>query len=224
MDDYRKRGMPRRPPVGIPKTRICARPNCGQVFAPKRFVHIYCSRICTGYMQLRKYRDKHGRNSDGTEVKSKFSIENIICANPSCGNVFTKTHPRKIYCSAACGVRFGQTKSSSRATANKRLNMIRVECLTHYGNGRLACVCCGETELGFLTIDHVNGGGRKHTRSIKRSGPTFYLWLIQQGYPLGYQTLCMNCNLAKARLGECPHVTAKLVIREFCLPELSFGI
>jgi hypothetical protein len=29
-------------------------------------------------------------------------------------------------------------------------------------NGILKCVCCGETERDFLTLDHINGGGGQH--------------------------------------------------------------
>lgn len=59
--------------------------------------------------------------------------------------------------------------------------------------------------MKFLSIDHINGGGSKHTKSLNRRGVTFYLWLIKQGFPDGYQTLCYNCNFAKGHFGVCPH-------------------
>ena len=35
--------------------------------------------------------------------------------------------------------------------------------LEHYGR---RCACCGECNPIFLTIDHINGGGRKHRKEI----------------------------------------------------------
>ena len=78
---------------------------------------------------------------------------------------------------------------------NKRLVM------EHYGDG---CACCGEKELIFLVIDHINGGGTKHKKSISRIGGNFYTWLRLNNFPEGFQVLCQNCNWAK-RMGECPH-------------------
>ena len=80
---------------------------------------------------------------------------------------------------------------------------VRVEVFEYYG---LSCACCGETEIAFLTIDHVNGGGNTHRRQIFKGGHgPFYPWLKARGFPEGYQTLCQNCNTAKHKLGECPH-------------------
>lgn len=70
--------------------------------------------------------------------------------------------------------------------------------------GGYICACCGETEKLFLSIDHINGGGHKHRKSLK-SGH-FYEWLRDQKYPNGYQVLCMNCNCGRHRNGGiCPH-------------------
>ena len=71
----------------------------------------------------------------------------------------------------------------------------------HYG---WRCNCCHENEPKFLTIDHTNGGGAEHRKTIKTS--TIYQWLIRNGFPDEFQTLCYNCNCGKARNnGICPH-------------------
>ena len=73
------------------------------------------------------------------------------------------------------------------------------------------CVCCGESDQLFLTIDHVNGGGSKHRKEVlggRRAGVHFYRWLMKEGYPQTgeYQTMCYNCNLGRQRNGGiCPH-------------------
>jgi hypothetical protein len=77
--------------------------------------------------------------------------------------------------------------------------------MTYYGG---MCVCCFATEIEFLTIDHIGGGGQRHRRTIHRKGgEEFYRWLSQHGFPKGYQVLCFNCNTAKGFYGYCPHTT-----------------
>src|SRR5665213_1668932 len=63
------------------------------------------------------------------------------------------------------------------------------------------CQCCGETRLAFLSIDHINGGGRKHRKEV---GSQFYHWITRNQYPPILRILCMNCNTA-VRMGKCPH-------------------
>lgn len=83
---------------------------------------------------------------------------------------------------------------------------IKAEVYAHYGT---ACACCGESNVGFLTIDHINGCG-KETRKEHGLGGSFYRWLRRNGFPEGFQTLCYNCNLGRANNGGvCPHVAAR---------------
>jgi len=77
---------------------------------------------------------------------------------------------------------------------------IKAEVIGHYGD---RCTCCNESNLTFLVIDHINGGGHKEHSKVGH-GTTFYRWLRKHNYPDGYQILCHNCNFAK-RLGPCPH-------------------
>jgi hypothetical protein len=67
------------------------------------------------------------------------------------------------------------------------------------------CVCCGEDEPLFLTLDHVDGKGCDHRREL---GVTdMWLWAFHQGFPKILQLLCMNCNMGRHRNGGvCPHV------------------
>jgi hypothetical protein len=69
------------------------------------------------------------------------------------------------------------------------------------------CRCCGETELSFLSIDHINGGGRSHRKSLGlTAGQSFYFWLKENGFPKDeFQVLCMNCQWGKRMHGICPH-------------------
>jgi hypothetical protein len=81
--------------------------------------------------------------------------------------------------------------------------------MEHYSNGAPRCACCGESERDFLAIDHIEGHGNEHRRKIfgrVQGGWQLYVWLIRQGFPSGFQVLCFNCNLSKAKHGKCIHV------------------
>jgi hypothetical protein len=82
---------------------------------------------------------------------------------------------------------------------------LKVQVVDAYG-GR--CACCGETEIAFLSVDHIHGGGNKHRRSLdKRYGfGGIYEWLRDQGFPKDeFRILCMNCQIATRYGRECPH-------------------
>ncbi len=88
-------------------------------------------------------------------------------------------------------------KAEQKVRAKKYNLSIKQEVLTHYGGGKCACVRCGESRLACVSIDHINGNGTGHRRDSGLGGIKIYLWLRQQGYPDGYQTLCMNCQFVK---------------------------
>jgi hypothetical protein len=77
--------------------------------------------------------------------------------------------------------------------------------LSHYSGGVPKCACCGEQNMAFLSVDHVEGGGNKQMCELKRRGNSFYRWLVNNGYPSGYRVLCINCNSALGFRGHCPH-------------------
>jgi hypothetical protein len=93
----------------------------------------------------------------------------------------------------------------------KSLLKLKREVMDAYGG---CCACCGETELVFLTIDHVNDDGAEHRREMaaesgfeySQAGARTYRWLRKNNYPDGFQVLCANCNCGKQwNRGVCPH-------------------
>lgn len=74
----------------------------------------------------------------------------------------------------------------------------REKVLGHYGG---TCACCGESQYEFLTLEHINGGGRKHRQAVG----SVYREIVRLGFPEGYAVLCWNCNSAKGLYGFCPH-------------------
>ena len=93
-------------------------------------------------------------------------------------------------------------KEIAASQARYRL-LVKIEVIRAYGG---KCACCGEARLPFLTIDHVNGGGRQHRIKLKLSGNKFYAWLRNNDYPKSeFRVLCFNCNCAISVAGICPH-------------------
>lgn len=85
--------------------------------------------------------------------------------------------------------------------------ILRLYALQHYSkNKNPYCECCGETNLEFLCIDHINGGGNKQRKQNKNHrGDYIYAWLRHEKYPEGFRVLCHNCNHAYGSYGYCPH-------------------
>lgn len=91
-----------------------------------------------------------------------------------------------------------QPKINERSLARRHRDTKRI--FDHYGT---RCICCGESERAFLTLDHVHGGGHAHRKARGPGG--IYRDVIRDGFPSTYQILCMNCNWAKRYGKPCPH-------------------
>ena len=81
---------------------------------------------------------------------------------------------------------------------------IRWDVLTHYSGDPPFCGCCGESYYEFLSIDHINGGGRQDR--VINGWSRLYEQLKADGFPAGFRVLCHNCNQAIGHYGFCPHV------------------
>lgn len=106
---------------------------------------------------------------------------------------------------AAYAREWARSHPERSSEARKRFKRnYKTNVFNHYGG--TVCVCCGEQTLEFLTIDHINGGGRQHREEIGAiGGIALYRWLRKNNYPDGFQVLCFNCNCTKGRYGYCPH-------------------
>lgn len=71
---------------------------------------------------------------------------------------------------------------------------VKSEMITAYGG---KCQLCGETQLEFMTIDHINGDGNQDRADLRvpRGGVRLYSKLKNMGWPKDrYRLLCLNCN------------------------------
>jgi hypothetical protein len=123
----------------------------------------------------------------------KHCREKGIC--PQCGEL--KSNPKNTYCD--------EHQSHWKIRKHAEGLRIKKEVINYY-NELSQCVCCGESNLVFLTIDHMDNNGAEHRKKINRFGEGFYRWLISNNFPNGYQVLCFNCNCGrKINGGICPH-------------------
>jgi hypothetical protein len=98
------------------------------------------------------------------------------------------------------------TNTRAKTVNLKERKRLRLEVLTCYSpNGVLGCSCpgCKESAVEFMTLDHIDGGGRQEFQ--KYPATMLYRRLRRLGYPAGYQMLCWNCNGSKGMYGYCPH-------------------
>lgn len=133
-------------------------------------------------LTLKKQRDREGIKRLKDRLRSEGVCQSC-CRWPATG-------------SARC--RECAQRQNQRRRARGR--SIRLAVFSHYGK---SCACCGEKRDAFLVIDHVEGAGNAHRREVGTGWAT-YKWLVDNGFPPGFQTLCHNCNAAKAK-GGCPH-------------------
>lgn len=78
----------------------------------------------------------------------------------------------------------------------------KIKCINHYSNSSMKCACCGESNINFLTIEHINNNGAEHRRQINHN---LYHWLIKNNFPYGFSVLCWNCNSSKGKFSICGH-------------------
>ncbi len=103
---------------------------------------------------------------------------------------------------------FSTQKGRALSAKHCRKNVIKVrlEAIRVYSNGEMRCACCGESNVGFLTLDHVNNDGAAHR---KRAAGGSLAWKLRRlGWPKDppIQVLCYNCNCGRQyNAGICPH-------------------
>lgn len=93
---------------------------------------------------------------------------------------------------------------ASNYDRQRRINL-RLRVIENYGE---VCECCGESTPEFLTIDHINGGGRKHRESLSED---IYIWLERNNFPKDeFRLLCYNCNCCIGHYGVCAHAKEQI--------------
>ncbi len=127
-----------------------------------------------------------------------------------CTNCGKNKSPLETKCCKQCLDRATKKRvNNDQYKINRRLSKqkLKRQIMDYYG---IVCVCCGESSIRFLTIDHIEGNGKEHRQQLSKNGTfggeNFYRWLRKNGFPVGFQTLCFNCNIGKSHNNNiCPH-------------------
>ena len=91
--------------------------------------------------------------------------------------------------------------NGGRETRIASMTLDKLAALNHYGGAR--CACCGERQVEFLCLDHVNADG-KVWRKVHGEGTVMIKWLKRNKYPKKPR-LRANCNLGTSHGRICPH-------------------
>ena len=177
---------------------ICKCDTCGKEFERKqnKSKKHYCSDKCYFESLKRGYEQ--------------------ICANPSCNKVYYhRLSPPSKYCCRQCyhedrylGAICNHNECDTPVSKLSKSGY----CKKHRGFADYQkhkailykelgdkCACCGERDLMFLTVDHVNNdGGKLRKQKSAHARPHLMLKLHREN-PGSLQLLCMNCNHAKMR-------------------------
>jgi len=105
---------------------------------------------------------------------------------------------------AAAKARYWANRERERELRRKYREHAKIAAIEHYGG---VCACCGEWQIEFLALDHINGGGKAHRMKASGVGWQFYRWLARNGWPDDppLRVLCHNCNQSIGFYGYCPH-------------------
>lgn len=139
------------------------------------------------------YLRKTGSAVSTCKECTKLLMKHKYKSNPSIGRARTR--------------KYHSSHREERLAYNKQYHKNKASLvLEAYGN---KCICCGENNLLFLTIDHINNDGASQRKEIGE-GITFYNWVIKNNFPTFLQCLCFNCNCGRYRnKGVCPHKEGK---------------
>lgn len=153
---------------------------CNKQFDPYRPTNRYCSHRCSKVAWAKRARELRKLRPEKTRAEFKRWYATRMAKSSK------------------------EERHEMRTKERERYYRKRDLVFGHYGRH---CACCGEATPEFLTIDHVNNNGAEHRRTDAKG--SLYYWLVKQGFPSGFQTLCWNCNCAKGKYGYCPHQRAQ---------------
>lgn len=107
---------------------------------------------------------------------------------------YRATHPEEV---AAAKVKYDREYREKFREKNRLRHArqwLNIRAKTFEALGGAVCVKCGFTDTRALQIDHINGGGMKHSRSF--SSNKAYHHFVRENLNM-FQVLCANCNFIK---------------------------
>lgn len=169
-------------------------------------------------IKIKKFREINKNLSLCGQCSSPLTDDPTLCSQcrikkRNSNNVRTQLHRDLNKCLTCNRSVKGTDKKSCEVCLNKgikRNQQYKKIVMEHYGKGR--CVCCEESIISFLTINHKNNNGSEHRKKISGredgsgGGSETYKWLIKNNFPDGFDVQCNNCNSGSFyNGGVCPH-------------------
>lgn len=147
---------------------------------------------CSEWKPLSEFSPQRGRHRATCKACNREYQRRAREVNPE--------HARKIRREAQR--RYAATNPEYAQRQQERYGQLREAVFSHYGR---VCACCDAT--ADLSIDHPDGNGSQHRIELfgsrNAAGARMYLWLVQQGFPDGFQVLCLPCNKSKSNGAAC---------------------
>lgn len=168
----------------------------------------YCSRRCA---MLDRYAAYETTLRSESWLRQKYETEGLTSGE--IGKLVGCPHTSVIRVLKGFGIPLRGISASRKALFDRRgrKDVTQAELKEAYGG---KCVCCGETEPVFLSLDHIGG----HLGEAKKNEPEFKgnygrllrRWLKANNWPKEhYRLLCMNCQFGYMRGKTCPHQLKK---------------
>lgn len=191
--------------MAIPSEALRKCKHCGEEKEPQHMVHSkpYLCKACNA-AKTAAWRKTAKPMSTWTYVKTNGTPEDMQRLRER-HRIYQKKSDERRFAKMSQAEILAH-KADLKAKKDKRLRRLKDETYAAYGGA--VCRCCGEREPTFLSIDHVDNDGYLHRKEIPKvnGGYSMYVWLKRQGFPPGFQILCMNCQVGKHRNGGvCPH-------------------
>jgi 5-methylcytosine-specific restriction endonuclease McrA len=159
----------------------CKNPKCGVVFEQVRKTHAFCSRRCrwmhNNAIDAARIAADPAKQATRLEVEQRYRERNSekIKASSIARRLAMPEHRRE----------------ADRLAEAKRRQAIRQRVIAHLGG---KCAICGFRDPRALQVDHVNGGGTRHRKTVS----THRVWKVALiSDPGVYQLLCASCNQIK---------------------------
>ncbi len=104
-------------------------------------------------------------------------------------------------------IRYSKNKNKYLITYKNKRMQIKSEVILLYGG---KCQLCDENNFNKLSLDHIDGNGRKHRASVLKidSGSAFLKWVLKNK-PDNLRLLCYNCNCQHDMLSNNKRVNLK---------------
>jgi len=140
------------------------------------------------------------KNKDGTFLKYRICKE---CANRKAHQYYLNNHEKF---NERSKLWKEKNREKVREMSKQYRKTLKIKALKAYSRDKIRCVCCGEKEIDFLCLDHIENTG-KSDRKKYGLGTQFFKWLKANNYPqnLKLQVMCYNCNISKRINGICIH-------------------